>query len=346
MSEQENPTQGQVESPSTGFSGDVEMTEVEAHAGLDAFAASLFGEPQEEQPVVSEEATQSEEIADEELELSDDEADIDTPDEADEGSVEDESELQDDGELEIVSYDDLKGIALEIGGEHYTAAQLKSMLGQMKSAGKSAREADEAQKSLQAREEQLNALEAQLNQRKQTHTQSDQLSRLEVAGKQLNKQIADARKAGDMYEVTVLKDKLDMLSQHYRTTKSQVDAAMQQDELARIEKATASLKERGLEYLLSENEQSAAWLNYVGERVSQDEMSDIATNPSIAEAFEKARKYDAARKKKGTKLKTSGKTLKSGVNKPKTVNPDAKKKQAYNDNPDLYFADLAKDLFK
>ena len=344
MNDVNNPTQGTTESPSVS-TGAVshEMTEAEANAGLDAFAAQFVGAvPQNEEPEVSEEATESEESIEEE-ELMDD-AGVDTPDEVDEyDEVQDESD-QPEGEVEIVSYDDLKGYALEIGGEHYTAAQLKSMLGRMKSAGEEARKADQAVKDLDAREAQLAEQEQWIQQRVSATAQSDQLAEMSSEARKINAAIQKARDEGDMYEVAVQKDNLDVLKQQYAAVKKDVDAVSQQYEVKQMQAAEHGLKERGLGYLLEDSPQAKAWTDYATSKLSQQELRAVTMIPALAEAIEKARKYDSANSKKGVKLKSSGKTLKPGVNKPKTVNTTTKKREQYQANPDSYFLDLAKDV--
>ena len=345
MEDTNNPTQGTVESQSIGGLGDVgqSMTEAEANAGLDAFAAQFVGlEPQEEQGSDSEVATQSEES--EETQEHSEDADIETPDEAEDNDDIEESGL-DEGE-EFVAYDEFKDTILEIGGKHYTGAQLKSMLGRMESVGNDARKADQANKDLADREAKLKEQEAWINSRQSAVQQSDQLAEMQSEARKINAAIEKARSEHDMYEVAVQKDKLEVLAGKYKQTEAQVQQVQSQVEAKKLQSAEKGLRDRGLAYLLENNPQAAAWTAYANQHLSQEDIQTALTTPAIAEALEKARKYDAANAKSGKKLKSSGKTLKPGVNKPQSVNTDAKKKANYQANPDAYFQDLAKEVLK
>ena len=346
MTDINNPTQSNTESPSVESGAVNQQTEAEANAGIDALVADMFNLndednlPPSEDPEVSEEATESEESA--ELEEQAEDADVDTPDEAEETEETDESGLEE-GDLEIVSYDDLKGYALEIGGETYTPAQLKSMLGRMKAAGDDARKADQAVKELDAREAKLQEQEEWLKQRASAASQSDQLAEMQADARRINAKIEAAREEGDMYEVAVQKDKLDVLKSQYAQAQQQVSQVQQQAEAKQLESAEKGLRDRGLGYLLEDNPQAKAWTSYASSKLSEQELRAVTMIPALAEAVEKARKYDASQKK-GVKLKSSGKTLKPGVNKPKTVNTATKKKAEYQANPETYFIDLANDI--
>lgn len=341
-----NPTQTPVESLSSGVSGAVDQhdLEIQADAALDAFAAQFVGaDPQNEEPA-EREVEESEEVTGEHEELSDDDADVDTPDEADDAEEVEESDQQDE-ELEIVSYDDLKGYALEIGGENYTAAQLKSMIGRMKSAGKEAREADQALQEANARLEQAQAQEQWIEQRMSAVASSDKMHQLQSQWQKMNEEIARYEEEGDMYEVTLLERKQKRIAQEYHAAKHELETVQERETQKKRKVAREGLESRGLTHLNNDGPETKAWVDYVKSKIDNPaEFQTAALTPSIAEAFEKARKYDASvGKTKGSKLKSSGKTLKSGVNTPAKT-PASKRKAEYDANPDAYFEDLARDV--
>ena len=131
---------------------------------------------------------------------------------------------------------------------------------------------------------------------------------------QLNASLEQARAKQDVYEIGLYKDQLDQLGHKYQAAKQQVDKVRAQQEEQQIKAASEALRERGLEYLLSETPQAQAWTEYTSSKLSEGEFQMAIMVPSIAEAFEKARKYDAANSK-GTKskIKKTTKTLKSGT---------------------------------
>ena len=122
----------------------------------------------------------------------------------------------------------------------------------------------------------------------------------------------------------------------------EVQHVQHQAEAKQVAAAEQGLKDKGLGYLLEDNPQAKAWTSYASSKLSDSELRAITLIPSLAEMVEKARKYDNSVKTKGVKLKSSGKTLKPGVNQPKKINTTNKKD--YSKNPDSYFLDLAKDV--
>ena len=339
-----NPTQSPSESLSEGVTGAVDQFTLErdADAGLDAFAAQFVGAvPQNEEPE-EDHIEDSEDAPTEHEEHVEDDAE---DDEVEVAEAEDDDDSDQEGELEVVSYDDLKGLALEIGGEHYTPAQLKSMIGRMKAAGNNAREADQALKDAEVKLQEVKAQEAWIEQRMQAVQHSDQMHKIQAEYAELSAKIEKFEEEGDMYEVTVLERKQKRLAQEYHKAKAEVDAVESKTQEQKIAKARQGLEARGLAHLNNDGAETKAWVSYVQSKVDDSsEFQVAATTPAIAEAFEKARKWDEA--KTGTKrkkLKTSGKTLKPGVN--KAAVPQASKKKAeYDRNPDSYFLDLAKDV--
>ena len=319
MEEQNVPTQILEDSLSTVDSGANSSAEAEAGFSLENFASDILA--QEGIIEQSEEATQSDEsdeVLEEDNELSED-TDIDTPDEADDYVETDDS----DHEYDIVSFDDFKGHALEIGGEYYTGAQLKSMLGRMKSAGNEAQQATQTKQELEAQKAELAKREQWLEQRQAASVQSDQLVQMQVRANEIKEAIETARQQGDMYEVALQKDQLEVLSEKYKAVQQEVQQVRQQEQSQKLENVSKVVTERGYKYLLEDTPQAKAWTDYVVSKVGQNGLQDVISSADTIEAFEKARKYDAAASKKGKKLKSSGKTLQSGNG----VNLNAKKAQ-------------------
>ena len=261
MEDQINPTQGASDSPSAASSGAVDMmlNEAKAEAGIDAFAAQLVGAvPQNEEPVEAEES-ESEDAEVEVEELTEDDADDETPVEAEAEDDQDESDQDEDVELDVVSFDDLKGYALEIGGDTYTAAQLKSMIGRMKSAGKEAREADQKIKDADDRLAKVAQAEEYAQNQLVAAKAKGQLASLQNAAQAINKKIATARDAGDMYEVAVQRENLEILKQQATTINTNIKEAEGKAHETKTALARDGLIKRGLSHLNNDGKETKAW---------------------------------------------------------------------------------------
>ena len=303
------------ESPSA-FEGNVEELGANLFEGI--YGTTLDAQASDEEIVETDVDDQVEEVIDEEEEVPvDDASDGDSAveaEEADEGDEADPEEVHE-TDIDIISITELAEQVgkIEINGNEYTPAQLKSILGQEESAGTKVREASSKLKDLEAREENLAKQEQWLKDRNSAVAKSDQLAEMQAEARKINAHIQKARGEGDMYEVALYKDKLEQLTADYNQTAQQVQQVRQREEQESLLKAEAGLKQRGLDYLLSDNDQSKAWSEYASSKLSQQELRAALMSPAIAEAFEKARKYDTASGKTTRKLKSSAKTLKGGT---------------------------------
>ena len=296
----------------SGAEGNVENPNAQAEAGVDAFAdaflasSGIVDAPSAETEVVEE--------SDEVEELSEDITD-ETPVEAEAEATEEETDLEvnDDAEISVLSYQDLfdQVGAVEINGESYTPAQLKSILGQEVSAGKKAREAAERLKEMETREAKLQEQENWLQQRSKATQQSDQLVQMQSEGRKINAAIKQAREEGDMYELSVQKDKMDQLNNAYRKAQKEVNAVSQRQEAEMYQRASKGLKDVGMGYLLEDNKDSQAWTTYASNNLAASEVKAVTLNPQLAAMVEKARKWDIANGKQGKKLTSKSPTLKT-----------------------------------
>ena len=296
----------------SGAEGNVENPNAQAEAGVDAFAdaflasSGIVDAPSAETEVVEE--------SDEVEELSEDITD-ETPVEAEAEATEEETDLEvnDDAEISVLSYQDLfdQVGAVEINGESYTPAQLKSILGQEVSAGKKAREAAERLKEMETREAKLQEQENWLQQRSKANKQSDQLVQMQATGRKINAAIKQAREEGDMYELSVQKDKMEQLNNAYRKAQKEVNAVSQRQEAEMYQRASKGLKDVGMGYLLEDNKDSQAWTTYASNNLAASEVKAVTLNPQLAAMVEKARKWDIANGKQGKKLTSKSPTLKT-----------------------------------
>ena len=338
----DNPTQEPSTSPveDTGAVHQMDQIDLErkAEADLLAFAASQIGETPQNEEIEQQVAQVSEDASADEEELVEDDADVESPDEAEDTDSNDESDQDD--ELELVSYDDLKGYALEIGGETYTPAQLKSMLGRMKAAGNEAREADQLRKDYEMKSQELELREAEIDRRFHNAGELDQLAQYHVENDHLEKAIHQARQNGDAQNLVFLKDRQSQLHHAYNQAKSRIDETKSEMQRERIDKSHEALRDRGYGYLIDNDASMNALNDFAETMLSAEEMNLVANYPGIIAMAELARKYSTSSNKKAKKqLKTSGKTLRPGQNPTKTVN----KKQEL--SPEDYFSALAKDVF-
>lgn len=219
------------------------------------------------------------------------------------------------------------------------------MIGRMKSAGNEARKADQMIKEAEDRIAHAAKLEEYSKAQAKASVHSLELVKINSAIESNNAKIEKFEAEGDMYEVTLLERQNKKLEASKLGAQQHIEAAQQQDYANKAELARAGLEKRGLSHLNNAGKETKAWVEYVQSKVdTPEEFQSAALTPSVAEAFEKARKWDESRGKvKTTKLKTSGKTLKSGVSKPAPSKGD-KRKADYQANPDAYFLDLAKDV--
>ena len=138
---------------------------------------------------------------------------------------------------------------------------------------------------------------------------------MQSEARKINAILQKAREEGDMYEVAVQKDKLEILGQNYRQAEQQVQGVQQRQNQEMMAKVEQGLKDRNLGYLLQENDDSKAWTEYASSRLNPQELQTVLMIPAVAEAIEKARKWDGAGKKSNpnTRVKSSTKTLKKGT---------------------------------
>ena len=303
------------ESPSA-FEDNVEELGADLFEGI--FGESLDAKASDEKPEETEVNDQVEEVVDEDSEVPvDDASDDDSVVEADEADEEEETDPDavPETDIDVMSITELAEQVgkIEINGKEYSPAQLKSILGQEESAGTKAREASSKLKDIEAREAKLVEQEKWLEDRNTAVAKSDQLAEMQVEARKINAQIQKARGEGDMYEVALYKDQLEQLNVNYKAAAQQIKQVQAREEQESVAKAEAGLRERGLDYLLSDNENSKAWVEYANTKLTPQELRAATLSPGFAELVEKARKFDAANGKTTKKLKSSAKTLKSGT---------------------------------
>ena len=253
---------------------------------------------------------------------------LDTDDNSDETHIEDaDAEVEGDeevdpgddvnenAEIDVLAYDDLfdQVQKIEIGGEVYTPAQLKSILGQEVSAGTRAREAAERTKELDAREQQLEAQIQWLDTRKVAAVQSDEMARIARDYQALEDAHMELDPEVDLYEVNLNREKMNRMGKRYQQLKQEVDAVTARVEAEKEQRSAAVLKEKGYDYLLSNNKRSQAWNDYAQNNLGMSEAAvfQAVTDPSVVIAIEKARRWDEAQSKDTTKLTSSSKTPRS-----------------------------------
>ena len=279
------------------------------------FGESLTPEASEDPDSSHDDVQEEEESTDELVEdASDDKVEVDETD------VEDDDDLavNSEADIDVLPYEDLfdQVGAIEIGGKNYTPAQLKSILGQEESAGTKAREASaklrEAEEVLARAAQQEQWVEQRMN----GVQHSDQLLKIDAEIKEASEIRARARDEGDMYEVAVQKERIEVLKEQREGHKAEVDAVNKRVNHEKIQALNSSLETRGVGYLVSDKEAVGRWVEYVSNTgITQEEFKTAQLSPAIAEAFEKARKYDAAQTKGGKKISSSKKTLKAGTGK-------------------------------
>lgn len=257
------------------------------------------------------------EVPAEELD-SDDNSDVDSDIEADDATDDDEVtdpiDVNENADIDVLSYDDLFNQVgkIEIGGELYSPAQLKSILGQEVSAGTKAREAAERVKELDARAEKLDAEQAWLEQRKEAAVQSDEMARLQREYASIQEKVKGMDPQEDLYEVSLAREQMARIGERYNELHQEVSVVQQRADAEKAQKAAAELKAAGYDYLVSDQKKSKAWLNYAsGLGMSQAELHDAARTPSVAIAIEKARQWDAAQSKDTKKLTSTAKAPRS-----------------------------------
>ena len=276
---------------------------------LDALASYAEKEGLVEGAEVEEEVAEEEELAADDSDESN--IEVEETAEVEEADPAEEEEFA--GDIEVMSVTELfeQVNKIEINGKEYSQAQLKSILGQEESAGTKAREASAKLKEIEDRENKIAQAENAVQQKIQAVGASEQMSAMQAEAKRLNAAIDAARQEGDMYEVAVAKDKLDVLKQQYHKAKSKVDAVRQQSENQQVQAAERGLKERGLSYLLEDGPKAKAWLDHVSSKLSPAELRMATLSPAVAAAFEAERLYVAAMGKEGKKLVSKGPSLKA-----------------------------------
>lgn len=328
MSEDTNLVTDGIASPATpdgnvGENPTGQFNDIHFDMSDDALASYLAKEGVIEEPVVEDEVVSEEPVEDEvqEEELSDNTSDEDVEAEAsDETDEEADLEVNEDADIDVLSYDEFFNQVgkIEIDGETYTPAQLKSIAGQVKSAGTKAREAAEALKEAN----QYKDLVAQyLNDKPQVMEKSAELADLEMKIAQMEQARKEARKEGDMYVVGVIREDLEDAYKERDALRADANRVNQQEEVIAIKRFEKGLEELGFGYLNSKGPQTNAWVQYAQSNLSKEEFQLAVRNPGIAAAIERSRKLEEADSKPVKKVTNtpSPKIKRSG----KKVRPEA-----------------------
>ena len=319
MDNNESPTNPIGELPTSIAIDNAVMNEQEVEDAINAITsgAPKIAEPKETE--VNEQDQLSEEVAVEEEEPTGNEADGDpevteaedsNPEEEETDPTEETNPDADEYDLSDIEDD----AAFVIGGKKYTKAQLSSILGQEQAAGTKARKAAEELKKVEEAKQKLQEQEAWLKQRTNAASQSDQLAEMAAEARKINAKIEKARSEQDMYEVAVQKDNLDVLKGKYAKAQQEVQHVHAQAEAKQIAAAEEGLKSRGLGHLLEDGKEAKAWQDYAGSKLSDAELRAVTLIPALAEALEKARKFDASQKISSKKLTPSKKRIGSTGN--------------------------------
>lgn len=310
---------GNVGEQSTGQFGDIHFDMSD-----DALASYLAKEGHIEMPEVTDEVVSAEPEEDEgEVEeLSDDTVDEDV--EAEDTAEDDESDQEEnsDAEIEILSYEELfeQVGKLEIDGKEYTPAQLKSLVGQINSAGTKAREADAKLKEM---EQKAALVDQYLAEKPKAIEGSNELAKLDATMSQLTEARKVAMDEGDMYEVSKIREHMEDLKAERANVAAKLEQVSKQEEAIAIQRFENGLEQSGFGYLNKKGPQATAWVQYAKSNLSDEEFQLAIRNPGIAAAIEKSRKMEEAKGKPEKKLSNKkSPTLKRSTRKAQTRNAE------------------------
>lgn len=316
-----SPIENNVELPNTIIDDNADMSQDDALAAIDLISKGVRNEPTPEVTKEKAEVEQPEETSEESTEVDEEMA------EDEDGSVENEEDTEvedqdsdnDDTDLneESEAYD-FSEIGekelITINGNTKTRAQWDALAGHEKATTTKSRKVAEELN----RYEKLNAeLEKSLSVFQEAGVAKNELATLDAQLRELDTKMKTARAEGEFYELTGMQHDFNETLKLYKAEEMKVkNAEAQRNELAKkqdtlkTQQAIEGLKEIGLEYLTRSGKETKAWIGYVNSKLTPELAKVASLEPRIAEAFEKARKYDALDKKPiSNKLKSVKKRI-------------------------------------
>ena len=239
------------------------------------------------------------------------ESDDDTPVKAEEDVETDDEPTDDDvNEYFEVSYEDAKdGVyPIKIGGEvkMMKFSEIQNQLARSESASKKSQEANQQLEEIKAKEEALAQSEEWLKQRTQASVESDQLQQLSGQYSQAQSALNKAREDNDMFQVTRIKDVMEQIGAKYNEIATNVKATNEEAERRHTEAQLKILQDKGYGDVITDSYKS-----YLNDNLTEQAISAISMDATLAIALEKARKWDASQGK-GKRALKKGKSLAAG----------------------------------
>ena len=286
----------------------------------DAFEAAFNGVLDNVEAVAPSEV--EEEV--EELEVSEDteQSPSDDDEDSDIDTEEDDEEIEEVGEEDaVVGFDEMKNFKFEFDGNHYSANDLKSAIGQLKKQEEARSEVEAVKAEVERERKELESYKAQVQSQHTLTAGAQQLSQMENMYKNLAEERAKALEGKDSHNLTLINTRIDELRMQYEKVQSEVQQAQNQQAYD----AAQALDRFGFGELNTDSQRQAAFRDYAFANIPEGLISVINTNPELIAIVEKARLHDKSKKATPkAKLKGSKKTLKGGAAKAtpkKTVDP-------------------------
>lgn len=289
------------------LTGSVESNEAQTNPDVAMeLATELLGvgeEPSDQEPVEE----PADQVSDETGETE--ESDDDSPVEA-EADVEVDDEPTNDEDAFYVDYDEVKDayLPIKIGGEvrQMKFGEIQNQLARAESASKKSQEANQRQEELDAREQQLMEQEEFLNKRSESYAMNDELATRVNHIRQMNAELDKAVSKNDSHNATLLRERINKATQEAQSIHEQVQQVNQAAQQRHFAEQANILKEKGYGGIINDN-----YINYVKTNASEEALTAINGDATLAIMAEKARKWDASQGKAKRTLKKS-KSLPAG----------------------------------
>lgn len=272
-------------------------------------------------------AKEEEQVSAEETETTE-EADDETPVEAEDDEQEETEPKDDVDEYFEVDYEDAKNglFPIKINGEvkMMKFGEIQNQLARAESASKKSQEANQRLQELEAREAKVKESESWMTQQQSAYQQSEELVALSNQYNAAEKALDKARKDGNTDAIVKIKDDMDIMRNKYSTIEAEVVETQKKAEEKHLDEQYRILKDKGYEGIVDDQ-----FRKYVETNLSPAAMQAMSYDATLMIALEKAQKWDNSQGKTKRTLKKT-KTLTPGggnIQQSKSNKQEAMRKQ-------------------
>ena len=309
---------------SSESTGSNESTNENQDQVLDSYAAELLGVETEVSSDQASDEVKEDPVSDN-TDKTEDESDVESPDEAEEAEqVDDEPTNDDVTEYFDVTYEDAKdGIyPIKINGEvkMMKFGEIQNQLARAESASKKSQEANQQLEEINAKKAELESQQAWLTQQTEAVTQSKELASFTAQLQNIHSQYNKAAQEKDSHNMILLQNEYQAISQKAKEAQDKVSEVQKEQQNRRMQEVMQEASKAGYGNLFTAGKEADQFLDYTKKSLSADAQKSVVMDPTLIALVEKARKWDASQGKGKRTLKKS-KSLHAGggnINQAKT----------------------------